>query len=91
MLKGCGKRLVERNPPQSWPWNQNDSCSCCNDSWCLEQLKKCVTDKYFEKKFEPKSPSFTGKVCCHYDSWATGVYMAFKFDRNSGGKTSQIE
>ena len=31
------------------------SCGCCDDSWSCEQLKKHVTDKYFEKNldFEP--------------------------------------
>ena len=30
-------------------------CGCCDDSRSCEQLKNCVTDKYFEKKldFEP--------------------------------------
>ena len=59
----------------------------------MEQLKKRVNDKYFEKKLdlEPQSPSVTGKVCYHYNSWVTGVYMADIFDRNSRGKASQIE
>ena len=50
-------------------------------SW-TEELKKPATDKYFEKKLylEPESSSVTGKVCYHYNM----------FDRNSGGKTSQI-
>ena len=66
------------------------SCGCCDDSWSCEQLNKCVTYKYFEKKldFEPLSPSVIGNVCYHYNTWVTGVYMAYMFDRNSGGKTS---
>ena len=69
------------------------SCGCCDDCQSCEQLKKHVTDKYFEKKLdlEPQSPSVTGKVYHHYNSWVTGVYMVYMFDRNSGGKTSQIE
>ena len=56
-------------------------------------MKKNVADKYFEEKldFEPESPSITEKVCYHYNSWVTRVYMAFMFDRNSRGKISQIE
>ena len=44
--------LVEVNPPQSWPWkqNRNHSCGCYDDSQNCEQMKKHVTDKYFEKK-----------------------------------------
>ena len=43
------------------------------------------------EKTEPESPSVRGKVCHHYNSLVTGVYMAYMFDRNSGGKTFQIE
>ena len=41
--------------------------------------------------FESESPSVTGKVCCHYNRWVNGVCMVYMFDKNSGGKTSQIE
>ena len=41
--------------------------------------------------FKPESSSVTGKVCYHYNSWVAGAYMGYMFDRNSGGKTSQIE
>ena len=54
MLKDYKKSLVERNSPQSWTWKQNGYVDCvcyCGDSWSCEQLKKQVTDKYFEKKF----------------------------------------
>ena len=46
------------------------SCGCCDNSGRCEQLKKCATDKCFEKKlyFEPESPSVTGKVFDHYNS-----------------------
>ena len=66
---------------------------CCDDSCSFEQLKKRVADKYFENKLdlEPESPSVTGKVCCHYNHWMTGVCRAYMFDRNSRGKISQIE
>ena len=69
------------------------SCGCCDNSQRCEQLKKCVADKCFEKKlyFEPESPSVTGKIFYHYNSWVTGVYIACIFHRNPGGKTSQIE
>ena len=55
-------------------------CDCCDDSRSCEQLKKHVTDKYFEKKldFEYESPSVKGKIC--------EKYMAYMFDRNSEGK-----
>ena len=40
-------------------------CGCCDDSRSCEQLKKCVTDKYSEKKvrLEYESPSVKGKIC----------------------------
>ena len=46
------------------------SCGCCDDCQSCEQLKKRVTNKYFEKKldFEPQLPSFTGKVYYHYNN-----------------------
>ena len=69
------------------------SCGCCDNSRSCEQLKKRVADKYFEKKlnFEPKSPSITGKVCYHYNSWVTGVHRTCLFHINSGGKISQTK
>ena len=70
------------------------SCGCCDDPQSCEQLKKRVTNKYFEKNldFECESPSVKGKMCYHYSSWAsTNVYMTYFFDRNSEGKTSQNE
>ena len=67
------------------------SCGCCDNSRSCEQLKKRVADKYFEKEldFQPKSPSVTGKVCYHYNSWVTGVYRTYVFHINSGGKIFQ--
>ena len=61
------------------------SCDCSDDSRSCGQLKKCVTDKSFEKKldFEPESPFITGKVCYHYNSWVTGVYVWQKFRKKS--------
>ena len=69
------------------------SCGCSDDSWSYEQLKKRVPDKSFEKKLgiECESYSVTGKVYYHYNSWVTGVSIAYMCDRNSGGKTSQIQ
>ena len=51
------KVFGESKPPSKWTmktkWYQ--SCGCCDDSRSCEQVKKPVTDKYFEKKlnFEP--------------------------------------
>ena len=61
---------------------------CCDDYRSCEQLKKRVTDKYFQKKLTlwSLSPSITGNTCYHYNTWVAGV-----FDRNSRGKESQIE
>ena len=69
------------------------SCGCCDDSQSCEQMKKQVTHKYFEKKlaFEPKPPSVTGNVCYQYNTWVTGIYMAYMLHRNFRGKKSQIE
>ena len=65
----------------------NHSCGCCDNSWSCKQLKKCVAGKYFEKKktLNPNHFSVMGYA------WITGVYTAYMLDRNSGGKTSQIE
>ena len=59
----------------------------------LRTTEYCVTDKSFEKKLdiEPESSFITGEVCYHYSSLVTDVYMAYMFDRNLGGKTSQVE
>ena len=48
--------------------------------------------RYFEKKvdFEPESPSVTGKVCYHYNSWVTGIYMAFIFHKRLSGWLSHL-
>ena len=69
------------------------SCGCCDNSRSCEQLKKRVAGKYFEKKldFEPKSPSVTGKVCYHYNSWVNGVYRTWIFHINSGEKICQTK
>ena len=52
--------------------------------------KLCTTEEACYRYFETKSPSLTGNVCYHYNSWVTGVHIACLFHRNSGGKTSQI-
>ena len=92
MLKGCGIFLVEGNPPQSWPWKQNGTTVV---AVAVVIIFEVVNDwgsvlRIFRKKNEPESPSVTGKVSYHYNSWMTGVHMTYKFDRNSRGKTSQI-
>ena len=88
VLNGCenfGWRKPSSKLTLKAKWYQ--SCGCCDgDLRSCAQLKKRVTDKYFE----PISPSLTGNVCYHYNSWVTGVHIACLFHRNSGGKTSQI-
>ena len=54
--------------------------------WSCKQLKKHVTDKHFEERLDSEYES-----PYHYNSWVTGVYMAYLFNRNSDGKSSQIE
>ena len=94
MLKGHKKFLMKGNPPQSWPWKQNGTAVVVA-AMILEVVNnwRSVLEKYFGKKvdFEPKSPSIAGKACYHYNSWVNCVYIVYMFDRNSGGKTSQIE
>ena len=89
---------LEVQPPQQKGGGKDGGytlwiCGCFDNSQSCEQLKKHVTDKYFEKKldFEPSSTFITGNVCFHYNTWVTGFYMAYMFDRNSGRKTSQTE
>ena len=68
------------------------SYGCCDDSRSCDQLKNGVTDKYIKKRlvFEPVSFPFR-KCSYNCNTWVTGVYMAYMFEWNSGGKTSQIE
>ena len=66
------------------------SCGCCDDSWTCEQMNQRVTDQYFKKK-TLKPYHLPGNICYYYNTWVTGVYMAYMCDINSGGKASQIE
>ena len=67
MLKYHKKFLLKGNPPHNWPWKQNGTtfCGYHNDSRSSGQLKKRVTDKYFEKKLdvEAESQAFSGEAC----------------------------
>ena len=49
-------------------------------SYCFHDNFQNVSLKNILKKlhFEPKSPSTTGKVRCYYNSWVTGICMAYK-------------
>ena len=88
------KNFAERKPSSKLTLKTKwyHSCGCCDDSRSCELLKKHVTDKYFEKVRLWTCTTFHyRKLCYHYNSWVTGVCMAYMFDRNSGGKTSQIE
>ena len=90
-LKGyhncCVKRpqkiLMKGNPPQSWPWKQNGT-----NAVAVVMIPKVVNNwrSMSQLDFEPESSSITGKVCYHYNTWVTGVYMALyawqKFWRN---------
>ena len=53
VLKDRENFLLEGNPPQGWPWKQNSTIVVAA---AMILVKKCVTDKYFEKKlhFQPK-------------------------------------
>ena len=78
--------LIRRQSPKlTLKTKRYHSCGCCDDPQSCEQLKKHATDKYFEKKvnLEPQSPSVTGKVCYHYNSWVTGIYVWQKFCRKN--------
>ena len=67
--------LVEGNPPQSWPSRQNGTTVTVS----MIIFKMCHLKIFWKKlHFEPKSPSITGKVCCYYNSWVTGICMAYK-------------
>ena len=70
-----------------------NNCGCCDDSGSCEQLKKCVTDKYFEKNL-----ILWTLMTFHNRKWMLQLQclsewclMAYMFDRNFKGKTSQIE
>ena len=85
---------MEGNPLQSWPWKQN-----CTTVVAVAMIVEVVNNwrSVFQinilkkKKIIIEAPSFAGEGRYYYNSWVTGVYMAYMFDRNSGGKTSQIE
>ena len=86
---------MEGNPSQSWPLKQNVS-TVVVAVMVLEVVniwRSVLQINILKKKigFEPELLSVTGKVCYHYNSWVTGVYMAYMFDRRKGGKTSQTE
>ena len=53
VLKDRENVLLEGNPPQGWPWKQNSTIVVAA---AMILVKKCVTDKYFEKRlnFQPK-------------------------------------
>ena len=86
--------MVEGNPAQSSPWKQNGIIVVAV-VMNLEIVKQMKTGyrKIFSKKvdFESDSSPVTGNVCCHYNRWMNDVCMAYMFDKNSGGKASQIE
>ena len=70
------------------------SCGCCDDPRSSEQLKNRVTDKYFEKSLTLNTdhlPLNEKYVTTTVVEWLASIYMAYLFDRNSEGKTSQIE
>ena len=68
------------------------SFGCCHDSLSCKQLKKCVTDKYLRKKVRHWTlfTFVTENLCYHYNTWVTGVYMMYMFDRNFGGKNLEM-
>ena len=78
------KNLVELNPPKMDLKNKmvknKHSCDCCDYSWSCQQLEKGATHKHFEKKVR-----LWTIVCYHHNTWVTGVYMAYMFDRCSAG------
>ena len=69
-------------------WCRN--CGCCDDPWSWDNWRILFRINIFLKRldFTPKSPFLTGNVCYYYNTWVTGVYMTYMFDRNSGGKIS---
>ena len=69
------------------------SCGCCDDCQSCEKLKKHVSDENFEKKVRLWTlVTFRYRKCMlllqYLSDWCLHEYM---FDRNPGGKTSQIE
>ena len=88
------KKLVEVNSPQSWPWKQNGT-----KLWLLWWFSKlwpteewCYREIYRKKIGLWTLISFPFRKCSYNcNTWVTGVYMAYMFEWNSGGKTSQIE
>ena len=70
------------------------SCGCCDDSQSREQLKKHVTDKYFEKK---RVRSWAMITFCYRKCMLLLQYLSdwclngICFTEIPGGKTCQIE
>ena len=63
------------------------SCGCCDDSWSCEQLKKCVTDKYLERKLWTLI-TFCYRKCMlplqYLSDWCLhGIYIWKKFQRKN--------
>ena len=80
--------LMEVNPPQSWPWKQNGTTVVAT-KMTIEVVNNWRSE--LQKNILKKSYKVTGDIGYHYNTWVTGVCMAYMFDRNSGGKTFQIE
>ena len=85
MLKDRERFLLEGK----LPWKQNSTTVVAAPTILV---KKHVKYKYFEKNldFETKPSSVTRTVCYNYNSWLTGVYMAYNFDKNSRGKAKWL-
>ena len=89
------KNLVEVNLPQSWPWKQNGANVVAAviilkvvNNWRIV-LKINILKRKLCLEFY--LPSVKGNVCYHYNTWVTGIYVVYMFDKKTEEKTSQSE
>ena len=84
--------LVEVNPPQNWPWKQNGTTVVAVMILEVVNNWRSVLQIFWKNRLWTLITfCYIGYVCYYYNTWVIGVYMAYVFDWNSGGKTSQIE
>ena len=87
------KNLVEVNLPQSWPWKQNGTnvVAAVMILKVVNNWRIVLKINILKRKlcFEFYLPSVKGNVCYHYNTWVTGIYVAYMFDKKTGENISK--
>ena len=81
------KKSLDVKPPQRWPWKQNDITVVA-----AVMILQVVSNWISVLQMNILKPNhLSGNIFYHYKTRVTGVYMAYIFNRHSGGKASQID